>query len=137
MKIFLEIALVTDQPTELAGFPPLFNRIERGVVKETVDVPMRIAQPVNWSGIPMKESRIQELARSTIFGESPLSDFAMHLGFHRAHRFIHGRPRDFLHYLIARDRQINAERLRNSEHEAIANLPVADRLPVFLPARFR
>jgi hypothetical protein len=58
MKIFLEIAFVTDQPTKLAGFPPLFNRIERGVVKETVDVPMRIAQPVNWSGIPMKEFRI-------------------------------------------------------------------------------
>src|ERR1700730_2199401 len=134
MKIFLEIAFITGQPTELAGFPTLFNRIERGVVKETVDVPMRIAQPVNWSGIPVKEFRIQELARSTIFGQSCLSDFALHLGFHRAHRFIHCRPCDMLYYLTARDRQINAERLRNSEHESIANLPVADRLPVFLPA---
>ena len=66
MKIFLEIAFITNQPTELAGLPSLFDRIKRGVVKETVDVPMRIAQAVNRSGIPMKELRIQELARSTI-----------------------------------------------------------------------
>ena len=34
--------------------------------RKTLDVPMGIAQPVNRSGIPMKELRIQELARSMI-----------------------------------------------------------------------
>ena len=71
MKIFLEIAFITDQSTELAGFPPLLNRIERGVVKETVDVPMRIAQPAE--KVMMRRctalvSSIFELAWKVAFG---------------------------------------------------------------------
>jgi hypothetical protein len=39
----------------LAGLPSLFDRVKRGVVQETVNMPVWIAQPVNRSGIPMKE----------------------------------------------------------------------------------
>ena len=109
MKIFLEMAFISNQAPELAGFPSLFDRIKCCVLKETVDMPVWIAQPVNRSGIPMKELGIQQLARSTILVEPSLPDLALHLGFHRAHRFIHCRPCDILHHLIARDRQIDAE----------------------------
>src|ERR1700688_580752 len=86
VKIFLKIPFISNQTPELAGFPSLFDRIKRGIVKETVDVPMRIAQPVNRSRIPMEEFRIQQLARSTILVLPSLPDLALHLGFHRAHR---------------------------------------------------
>ena len=43
MKIFLEVAFISNQPPELAGFPSLFDRIKCCVVKETVDVPVWIA----------------------------------------------------------------------------------------------
>ena len=137
MKIFLKIALVGNQAPELAGFPPFFDRIKRGIVKETVDVPMRIAQPVNRSRIPMEEFRIQQLARSTILVQASTADLALHLGFHCAHRFVHSGSCDILNHLIACDRKIDAERLRNSEHESIANLPVADLFAVLLSACVR
>jgi len=63
-----------------------------------------------------------------------LPDLALHLGFHCAHRFIHCRSCDILNHLVAGNRQIDAERLWNSEYKPIANLPVADRFAVFLPA---
>jgi hypothetical protein len=40
-----------------------------------------------------------------------------------------------LNHLIACDRQIYAERLGNSEHERIPDLPVADGLALLLPPR--
>lgn len=49
-------------------------------------------------------------------------------------RFVSGRPCDIFDHLIPCDRQIDAQRLRNPEHEPIANLPVAHRFAVFLPA---
>jgi hypothetical protein len=55
MKILLEIAFISNQPPESVGFPSLSDRIKCCVVKETVDVPVWIAQPVNGSGIPMEE----------------------------------------------------------------------------------
>ena len=55
MKIFLEIAFISNQPPELASFPSLFDRIKCCVVKEAVDVPVWIAQSVDWSGIAMEE----------------------------------------------------------------------------------
>jgi hypothetical protein len=109
VKIFLIIALISNQAPELAGFPSLFDRIKCCVVKETVDMPVWIAQAVNRSGIPMKELGIQQLARPTILEQPSFPDLALHLGFHRAHRFIHCRPCDILNHLIARDRQIDAE----------------------------
>jgi hypothetical protein len=124
MKIFLEV-----------GFTSLFDWIKCCVVKETVDVPVWIAQPVIGSGIPMEELRIHHLARSTIVVHASLSHLALHLGLHCAHRFIHSRPRDSLNYLVTCNCQVCAERLWNSEHEPIANLPVADRFAVLLPAR--
>src|ERR1700719_3237489 len=102
MKIFLEIAFISNQPPELAGFPSLFDRIKCRVVKETVDMPVWIAQAVNRSGIPMKELRIQQLASSTSIAEPSLPDLALHLGFHRAHRVVNCRPRDIFNHLIAR-----------------------------------
>src|ERR1700732_5523142 len=98
---------------------------------------MRIAQPVNRSRIPMEEFRIQQLARSTIFVQASTADLALHLGFHCTHRFVHSRSCDVLNHLIACDRKIDAERLWNSEHESIANLPVADLFAVLLPAGVR
>src|SRR3984893_18197885 len=91
MKIFLEIAFISNQAPELAGFPSLFDRIKCGVVKETVDMPVWIAQAVDWSRNPMEELRIQQLARSAILVQPSLPDLALHLGFLRAHRFIHRR----------------------------------------------
>jgi hypothetical protein len=38
MKVFLEVAFISNQPPELAGFPPLLDWIKRCVVNETVDV---------------------------------------------------------------------------------------------------
>src|SRR5260370_41705150 len=108
MKIFLEIAFVSNQPPELAGFPSLFDRIKCGVVKETVDVPVWIAQAVNRSGIPMEELRIQQLARPAILVQASLPDLALHLGFRCAHRFVHSRSCEILNHLIACDRQIYA-----------------------------
>ena len=55
MKIFLEIAFISNQPPELAGFPSLFDRIKCCVVKKTVDVPVWIAKPVNRSRITMEK----------------------------------------------------------------------------------
>ena len=55
MKILLEVAFISNEPSELAGFPSLFDWIKCCVVKETVDVPMRIAEPANRSGIAMEE----------------------------------------------------------------------------------
>src|ERR1700674_4697550 len=121
VKIFLKIPFISNQAPELAGFPSLFDRIKCCVVKETVDMPVWIAQAVNRSGVPMKELRIQHLARSTILVEPSLPHLALHLGFHRAHRFIHCRPCDILNHLIACDGKIDAERLWNSEYESIAN----------------
>jgi hypothetical protein len=109
MKIFLKIAFISNQSPELAGFPSPFDRIKCSVMNETVDMPVWIAHAVNRSGIPMEELRIQQLARSTILVQPSLPDLALHLGFHRAHRFIHCRPCDILNHLIARDRQIYAE----------------------------
>src|SRR5215472_8615490 len=83
----------------------------------------------------MEELRIQHLARSAILVETPFSDLALHFDFHRAHSFIHRRPCDILSYLIPRDGQVYAERLRNSEHEPMADLPVTDRFAVFQAAR--
>ena len=100
-------------------------------------MPVWIAQAVNRSGIPMKELRIQQLARSTILVEPSLPDLALHFGFHGAHRFIHDPSCDILNHLVAGNRQIDAERLGNSKHEPIANLPVAKPFAVFLPARIR
>src|ERR1700747_2364792 len=71
MKIFLEIAFISNQPPELPGLPSLFDWIKCCVVNETVDGPVWIAQPVNRSGIPMEELRIQQLARSTILVRPP------------------------------------------------------------------
>src|SRR5271165_1198345 len=104
VKIFLEIAFISNQPPELTGFPSLLDRIERCVVKETVDVPVWITKPVNRPGIPMEEFCIRQLARSTILMQSSLADLALHLGFHTAHRFIHSRSRNILNHLIACDR---------------------------------
>src|ERR1700687_4919148 len=101
------------------------------------DVPVWIAQPVNRSRIAMEEFGIQQLARSTILVQASTADLALHLGFHCAHRFVHGRSCDILNHLIACDRKIDAERLRKSEHESIANLPVADLFAVLLPACVR
>ena len=42
MKIFLEVAFISNQPPELAGFPSLLNKIKRSIVNETVDVPVWI-----------------------------------------------------------------------------------------------
>lgn len=109
MKIFLIIAFISNDSPELAGFPSLFDRIKCCVVKEAVNMPVWIAQAVNRSGIPMKELGIQQLARSTILVEPSLPDLTLHLGFHRAHRFIHCRPCDILNHLIASDGQIDAE----------------------------
>src|SRR5271165_5133103 len=134
MEIFLEIALISNQPPELAGFPSLFDLIKCCVVQETVDVPMWITQPANRSGIAMEELGIQHLARSTVVVQATLPDLALHLGFHCLHRFIYSRSGDILNDLIGCDRQIDAEPLWNSEHEPIADLPVADGFPVFLPA---
>jgi hypothetical protein len=131
----LENSLYSNDSSELAGFPSPFDRIKCFVVKKTVDMPMRIAQSVNRSGIPMKKLGIQQLARPAILVSPSLPDLALHLGFHCSHRFIHCQPCGILNHLIARDRQIDAERFRHSEHQPIANLPVADRLPVFLSAR--
>src|ERR1700736_2498485 len=117
METFLEIAFIGNQSPELAGFPSLFDRIKCCVVKEAVDVPVWIAQPVNRSRIPMEEFGIQQLARSTILVQASTADLALHLGFHCAHRFVHSRSRDVLNHLIACDRKIDAERLWNSEHE--------------------
>src|SRR6202043_506110 len=80
VKIFLIIAFISNHSPELAGFPSLFDRIKCCVLKETVDMPVWIAQPVNRSGIPMKELGIQQLARSTILVEPSLPDLALHLG---------------------------------------------------------
>src|SRR5271166_2908295 len=44
-----------------------------GVVKEAVDVPVWIAQPVDRSGIPMEELGIQQLAGSAIPVHASLS----------------------------------------------------------------
>ncbi len=132
MKIFLVIAFIGYESPELAGFPSLFDRIKCGVVKETVDVPVWIAQAINRSGIPMEELRIQKFSRSTILVSPSLPDLALHLGFHCAHRFIHCRPCDILNPLVASDGKIDAERLRHPEHQPVANLPIADRLPVSL-----
>jgi hypothetical protein len=134
VKVLLEIAFISDDSPELAGFPSLFDRIKCRVVKETVDMPVWIAQAVYRPGIPVKEFRIQQLARSTILLKPSLPDLAPHLGFDRAHCFIHCRPCDILNHLVACDRQIDAERLWNSEHKSIANLPVADLFAVRLPA---
>jgi hypothetical protein len=82
----------------------------------------------------MEELRVQHLARSAILVQASFPDFALHFGFHCVHRIIHSRPCDILHNLIARDCQVNAERLRNSKHESIANLPVAYGFAVFLTA---
>ena len=54
MKILLEIAFISNQSPELAGFPSVLDRIKCRVVKETVDVPMD-RQPVNRPGIAMEE----------------------------------------------------------------------------------
>jgi hypothetical protein len=45
VKRFLEVAFISNQAPELAGFPSLFDRIKCGVVKETVDTlaPLRFA----------------------------------------------------------------------------------------------
>jgi hypothetical protein len=86
VKIFLIIAFICNHSPELPGFPSLFDRIKCCVVKETVDMPVWIAQAVNRSGIPMKELRIQQLARSAILVQPSLPDLAVHLGFHRADR---------------------------------------------------
>jgi hypothetical protein len=102
-------------------------------------MPMWIAQAVNRSGIPMEEFSIQQLARSTIL----VPRTALPSGPCTASRiparpsFIHRRPCNILNHLIARDRQTDAERLRHTEHEPIANLPVADRLAVLLPIRIQ
>jgi hypothetical protein len=101
VKIFLEIAFISNQSPELAGFPSLFDWIKCCIVKEAVDVPMWITQPVDRSRIPMEELRIQQLARSTILVQASLPDLALHLGFHGAHRFIHSRSGDILNHLIA------------------------------------
>jgi hypothetical protein len=122
VKIFLEIAFISNQPPELAGFPSLFDWIKCCIVKEALDVPMWVTQPVDRSRIPMEELRIQQLARSTILVQASLPDLALHLGFHGAHRFIHSRSCDILNHLIACDRQIYADRFWESEHEPIANL---------------
>jgi hypothetical protein len=55
VKILLKIAFISNQAPELAGLPSLFDRVKCGVVQETVNMPVWIAQPVNRSGIPMKE----------------------------------------------------------------------------------
>src|SRR5271166_4647444 len=66
VKILLKIAFISNQSPELACFPSLFDRVECGVVKEAVDVPVWITQPVDRSGIPMEELGIQQLAGSAI-----------------------------------------------------------------------
>jgi hypothetical protein len=55
MKTFLEIAFIGDQAPELVGFPSLLQWIECCIAKETVNMPVWIAQPVNWSEIPMEK----------------------------------------------------------------------------------
>src|ERR1700745_2241572 len=82
MKIFLEIAFISNQPPELAGFPSLFDWNKCCVVKEAVDVPVWIAQPVNRSGFPMEELGIQHLTRSAIVMHATLPGLALHFGFH-------------------------------------------------------
>src|ERR1700722_17931650 len=79
VKIFLIIAFISNHSPELAGFPSLFDRIKCCVVKETMDMPVWIAQAINRSGIPMKELRIQQFARSTVFVQASLPDLALHL----------------------------------------------------------
>src|SRR6202047_5285166 len=76
VKIFLEIAFISNQAPELAGFPSLLDRIKCCVVKETVDMPVWIAQAVNRSGIPMEELRITQLARSAHLVHTYHSDLA-------------------------------------------------------------
>jgi hypothetical protein len=66
--------------------------------------------------------------------QASFSDLALHLDFHFVHRFIHSRPCDILDNPITCDCQVYAKRLGNSEHQPIANLPVADRFTVFLAA---
>jgi hypothetical protein len=53
MKILLEVTFISNQRPALAGFPPVLHKCR--VVKETVDVPVWIAQPIDWAGIPMEE----------------------------------------------------------------------------------
>jgi hypothetical protein len=48
-------SLISNQPSELAGFPSLFDSIKCCVVKETVDVPVRVAEPGNRTGVAMEE----------------------------------------------------------------------------------
>ena len=55
VKVFLEVAFISNEPPELARLPSLLDRIKRCVVNETVHVPVWIAQPANRSGIPMEE----------------------------------------------------------------------------------
>jgi hypothetical protein len=69
--------------------------------------------------------------------QASFPDLALRLAFHCVHRFIDSRPCDILHNLIACDCQVYAERLGNSEHEAITNLPVAYGFAVFLADRIR
>ena len=72
MKIFLKIAFISNQPPELSGFPSLFDRIKCCVVKETVDMPVWIAHPVNRSRIAMEKLRVEHLTRSAILLQTPL-----------------------------------------------------------------
>jgi hypothetical protein len=43
MKVFLEVAFISNQPPELAGLPSLLDRIKRCIVNKTMDVPVWIA----------------------------------------------------------------------------------------------
>jgi hypothetical protein len=133
MKIFLEKAFISNEPSELAGFPSLFDQIKCCVVKETVHVPVWIAQPVNRSGISMEDLRIQQLARSTIL--VPLFR-TLHCISVSVARIVSSTAdlAILLNHLILCDRQIYAERVGNAEYQPIANLPVADSFTVFQPA---
>src|ERR1700734_2337915 len=86
VKVLLEIAFISNDSPELAGFPSLFDRIKCCVVKETVDMPVWIAQAVYRPGVAMEKLRIHQFSRFTILVSPSLPDLALHLGFHCAHR---------------------------------------------------
>jgi hypothetical protein len=96
-------------------------------------MPMRIAQPVNRSRIPRKNFEYSSSSVLRSLGRPPLrtlhciSDSIAPIVSSTADLAILNHP-------IACDRKIDVERLRNSEHESIANLPVADLFAVLLPA---
>jgi hypothetical protein len=116
----VEVAFIGNQPSELARFPSLFDSIKRCVVKKTVDVPVRIAEPANRSGIAMEEL---EYSSSPVLRSScrpPLR--TLHCISYSIARMVSSTAdlAIFSTTLISRDGQEDAQRLPHSEQESRA-----------------